>query len=794
MPPPAPRGGGRKKRMHSIRAPTRSPSVAASLAPQVLPPHATVEQAVQEKNRSALSDRYKCPICPPEDADVQLSEDSLVVCRNCGTLISNNPQLQNEVTFGENAQGAAVVQGTTLQDGQRRTHVQGLGHRGAEAPDRDQRLHGHVSQGREEIDRLIGHGLIIAEDTRQRAYNLFSLAKIHSFQRPIGENAAISIYTACREKKDNHILLIDLAELISVNVFELGAAYKKFLDRIGLTEKYQGSGESFQRMVEPEPLIRRFAKRLEFGDDVQKVSHDACAILRRMSRDWMVTGRQPMGLVGACLIIAARMNNYRRTLREVVYVVRAGEMTILKRLNEFSTTAAARLTVDQFRQLRDEDGRDNEILHATLKEALPPSLTTPRRKKRKVVHDVETIASSRQSSLAPTEASDMTDISEAEPRRDADGFLIPSLPTRARSESAAQTSPPPTPTSSIDPAIAGEPDADEEVEEEEEEPKPKRGRPKKLPLPKLDPTADDLAAEAAVEQDIAANMEAIESDASIASLRGPGWFRAKALADAAREEERKASKWKLSEVDLDGEIIEDDEFEDDPEVKYCKLTEREVKVKEQIWVTHNHDWLRAQQERLLQEQLASAKGKKKRTGPRRKMVRRGDGSVLGNTPVGSAAEASSRLMEVRGKRHKYSRHVDYAKLQAIYDEAEGGSEAATSPTSRSPSVSARSASRASSRSLASPSPSPAPSFKPVRRVSFASDVSEAPPSVASSAVAGAKRPAPEELQQEEEDDDDEDEDDLPPPGFGDDDEEPYTYDSDEDELAVAKEYGMDLGD
>jgi transcription factor IIIB subunit 2 len=413
MPPPAPRGGGqRKKRMTSYRQSSRSvtPSVAATPTPvpqPILPPTSATQptaQTTQTTSKAAknseLAKRYKCKECPPDEADIQVDDAGLIVCVNCGSIISNNNQLQNEVSFGENAQGAAVVQGTTLQEGQRRTHIQGLGHRGAEAPDADTRLHHATQQGKELID-LWGRDMYIGQEPAKiinRAVNLYSLAKLHAFQRPVPENAAIALYTACREVPDNEVLLIDLAERISVNVFELGAAYKKFLERIGLTQKYAGKDTTFQRMVEPEPLIQRFAKRLEFGNDCKKVATDACSILARMRRDWMVEGRQPMGLVGACLIIAARMNNYRRTLREVVYVVRAGEMTILKRLNEFSTTAAARLTVDQFRQLNED-----ELLNASLKQALPPSLSHPRRKRQKKTHDYESLASSRQSSLAPSE-------------------------------------------------------------------------------------------------------------------------------------------------------------------------------------------------------------------------------------------------------------------------------------------------------------------------------------------------------------------------------------------------------
>ena len=64
----------------------------------------------------------------------------------------------------------------------------------------------------------------------------------------------------------------------------------------------------------------------------------------------MVTGRQPPALCGAALILAARMNNFRRSVREVVYVVKAGDGTVMRRLEEFRRTKAGRLTVSQFRE------------------------------------------------------------------------------------------------------------------------------------------------------------------------------------------------------------------------------------------------------------------------------------------------------------------------------------------------------------------------------------------------------------------------------------------------------------
>ena len=70
-----------------------------------------------------------------------------------------------------------------------------------------------------------------------------------------------------------------------------------------------------------------------------------------MNRDWMTPGRRPAGICGSALILAARMNNFRRTVREVVYIVKVQEQTIFNRLEEFKGTESSTLTVDEFRTI-----------------------------------------------------------------------------------------------------------------------------------------------------------------------------------------------------------------------------------------------------------------------------------------------------------------------------------------------------------------------------------------------------------------------------------------------------------
>ncbi|MGH0167429.1 UNVERIFIED_CONTAM: hypothetical protein FKN15_053207 [Acipenser sinensis] len=94
--------------------------------------------------------------------------------------------------------------------------------------------------------------------------------------------------------------------------------------------------------------IPRFAHMLEFGDKNHEVSMTALRLLQRMKRDWMHTGRRPSGLCGAALLVAARMHEFRRTVKEIIRVVKVCESTLRKRLTEFEDTPTSSLTIDEF--------------------------------------------------------------------------------------------------------------------------------------------------------------------------------------------------------------------------------------------------------------------------------------------------------------------------------------------------------------------------------------------------------------------------------------------------------------
>uniref|UniRef100_A0A663LWP5 Transcription factor TFIIB cyclin-like domain-containing protein n=1 Tax=Athene cunicularia TaxID=194338 RepID=A0A663LWP5_ATHCN len=94
----------------------------------------------------------------------------------------------------------------------------------------------------------------------------------------------------------------------------------------------------------------------------------ALRLLQRMKRDWMHTGRRPSGLCGAALLVAARMHDFRRTVKEVIRVVKVCESTLRKRLTEFEDTPTSQLTIDEFMKIDLEEECD------------PPSFTAGQKK------------------------------------------------------------------------------------------------------------------------------------------------------------------------------------------------------------------------------------------------------------------------------------------------------------------------------------------------------------------------------------------------------------------------------
>lgn len=414
-----------------------------------------------------------------------------------------------------------------------------------------------------------------------------------------------------------------------------------------------------------------------------RVANDAARIVQRMNRDWMTPGRRPAGICGAALILAARMNNFRRTVREVVYIVKVQEQTIFNRLEEFKGTESSTLTVDEFRTIDLERYAD------------PPAYAKEKDgkkkggRKRKHVefdddgdNDQPTVISSRASSAAPSNTSRHLTIpanTQQQAQIDSQNMPPPPIPidpnldasTQRLSEQASSpfrnvTEPPTEVPIASTSSTCQPPEAESSTTKSASEPPTKRRRDRKSKSPVTPPGTQPIG-ESGLEADITAALTDPTNIDHASALHA-------ALESASNPPSPPATQDQPSNRPRqpipDTEEIFDSEFADDPEVSNCLLTPEEVAIKTRIWTHENREYLRAQTAKLLKAKLDEENGtgrvivrrirKRKRIGDMSQYI--GENGEEGTPIARTPAEAVGRMM----KRRAWSSKVNYDRIVDAY--------------------------------------------------------------------------------------------------------------------------------
>jgi transcription factor IIIB 90 kDa subunit len=366
-----------------------------------------------------------------------------------------------------------------------------------------------------------------------------------------------------------------------VNVFELGHTYLQLVQVLNLRLP----------PVDPSHYISRFAALLEFGDETNKVATDAVRLVSRFDRDWMTKGRRPAGICGAALLLAARMNNFRRSVEEIVQVVKIADTTLKKRLDEFKSTPSGQLTLADFRSVWLEaemdppaftKGREQEERERSTKEEgleveewtpeLEEQIKAKRKKKRKREEvegenelgedgkkkkkkkrrkggDVEQ-RQTQTSAGTPVQTDHRIPIDPALLQEGMQDGILEGVSDVA---AAAATVPPPPPL----------------IEQAEEQPATPTSSPP-------EPSSESNE----IEEEVS---KAVAEEVSLYLTQGAGSELTGALDES---EQRRLAR--LAETVVD-ELVGLDEEELDQFI----LTEEEVKIKERVWVEINKDYLEA---------------------------------------------------------------------------------------------------------------------------------------------------------------------------------------------------------
>lgn len=542
--------------------------------------------------------------------------------------------------------------------------------------------------------------------------------------------------------------------------------------------------------MNPEDLILRFCQnpKLEFGKESMKVAKDAVRIVQRMDRDWMTPGRRPAGICGAALILAARMNNFRRTVREVVIIVKVQEQTIFSRLDEFKMLESSGLTVEEFRSIDLERYADPPVFTQQ-----QDGTDTSKKRGRKRRHeefdddgdnDQPTIISSRASSATPANTVGGLNTfanTQRQARIDSERMPPPPLPVdpnllgvpnqqSSQEESATtqntteksndaqieSTGSPSGPSTSNSPLDTPNP---------EHPPKRRRGRPpKNLATPPASQVTDDPA---------------LAADITVALTNPTNIDHANALTSALGSISESSSPPPTQQTTSDQpskprppipdtEDISDSEFADDLEVGNCLLTLEEIAIKTKIWTHENRDYLRAQSAKLVKQKLEEENGTA-RTIVRRKRKRKrmgdmsayiGEDGEEGQPIAGSPHEATMKMLN----RRTFSKKVNYDMLRSLYgDSMSDASSRRTSVAGESPGSGAGATNIAKATS---PHKTAEPGEEPEEAISEAGVQDKDGEQEESNAPAGEHEPEGTD-EDESEDEDEGDEDPFAAGGYGD---------------------------
>lgn len=653
-------------------------------------------------------------------------------CETCGA-VAEEVNIVADIQFGEAANGAAVVQGNFLaaDQGAIRSSGTGMAFRrvagsGSEARERSIREVKGLLQEWTQVLR-VPHHLI---ESGVRTYKMATNSNFVQGRRKINV-AAICLYAVCRKESNNRVMLIDLADIIKTDVFLLGRDYKALLSQF--PDMKEGT-----KPIILEDLIFRFASKLEFYHDTNKVAESAVRIAARMRKDNMTHGRRPAGICGAAIIMAARAHNYRRTVREVVYIAKVTMATLQERMEEFANVPSAQMTISEFHeQAFLESNHDPPFVYKQSKE-WKDKHTRPRKRKAQDISQGDSDnqpaepAAKTQQQDAHVQPRDVqpqhqdTPVSQQQGTPtivDKDGFVVPPLPQRVPEVASIGQSIIASATGGVDDqlaALASEfgDSVDQEDEDDDEEldpsselamaaaqgivpfpakkgarqgdkadgdkedgpPRAKRTKKARRQLvvnaewemdeenleKEMEGHLNDpemIGVSAAVQKDVEerAQQAAAAEDAATASAQG----------DAQQPQQPQpkpqtgpySAYLENSNVSNDP-IVHEYEFENDPEVMFCRLGEEEAKIKEIIWANHNKDYMRMVQQRIFASKM-SEHGPPKQRRNRTKKPRIGEGQA---SPAGSAEEAAMNMMKTRN----ISTKLDYSRLGQVFDMSKRG--------------------------------------------------------------------------------------------------------------------------
>ena len=282
-----------------------------------------------------------CIKCNKNDVQKD-TKTGILVCKNCG-YVYDDSQIVETIEFGKEQNPIGTFINTNQSSYINSMYINPI----------DFRLNKVFNQ-MNKVSKILS----IPDNVREYGKKIYKLAMSKNLTKGRKTNQIVggALYLACRAEGTHH-LLIDFSEALQINMFLIGTTYLKLAKIIDRDIK----------IIDPSLYMHRFCNKLFFGnnnkinnnidDNLNKVKlekkskeieNTALKILQFLKRDWIVTGRRPTGLCGACLLISAKLHGYKVSIDDVANIVHVCNETIKKRIDEFSMTKLANMSKEEF--------------------------------------------------------------------------------------------------------------------------------------------------------------------------------------------------------------------------------------------------------------------------------------------------------------------------------------------------------------------------------------------------------------------------------------------------------------
>ena len=266
----------------------------------------------------------KIKICEVCDSDKINTNQSLgmTYCEDCGALQEENTEVTG-IQFSQN-------NGVSSMSGQIHKITDNI----AKINNSFISVSNHFIQN---TIRSICMPLGLGEDHATSAQRWYKLLLPHNISKGKGILYTLSacVYIVCRQERTCH-LLIDFSVLLRLDVYKIGKVYQKIVKTLKINLPF----------VDPCVLVKRYAQKLDIDED--RICNLAIRLVRRMERDWILTGRTPNCVCGAALVVASRVFGKSKGFSEVGKIVNGSSATISKRIEELKDTKSATLKVSDF--------------------------------------------------------------------------------------------------------------------------------------------------------------------------------------------------------------------------------------------------------------------------------------------------------------------------------------------------------------------------------------------------------------------------------------------------------------